>query len=73
MFVSIDNFLKHLWAIPLKSKNCQTIAQKFSNIPTTSRRSPVKIESDRGKERYNSLFQNLLKVKKNTSLFKINR
>ena len=39
------------------------MAQEFSNILTTSKRSLVKIESDRGKEWYNSFFQNLLKVK----------
>ena len=48
--VIIDIFAEYLWAIPLKNKNSQTIAQEFSNILKTSKRSPVKIESDRGKE-----------------------
>ena len=30
--------------ISLKSKNAQTITQEFSNIQTTSKRSPFKIE-----------------------------
>ena len=30
---------------------------------TTSKRKPIKIESDRGKESYNSIFQNILKAK----------
>ena len=47
-----------------KLKYSQTITQKFSNIVTTSERSPVKLESDRGTEIYNSTFQNYLKGKK---------
>ena len=55
IFVTIDTFSKYLWAIQLKNKKSQTIAQEFSNILTTSKRSPVKIESRRGKEWYNSI------------------
>ena len=62
IFVIIDNFCKYLWAIPQK-KYSQTITQEFSNILTTSKRSPLKIESDRGSEFYNSNFQNFLKSK----------
>ena len=60
----IDNFTEYIWAIPLKSKNSQTITKEFSNILTTSKRSPLKLETNRGAEFYNSIFQNLLKVKK---------
>ena len=63
IFIVIDNFSKYLWAIPLKNKYSQTITNEFSNILTTSKRSPLKIESDRGSEFYNSIFQNLLKTK----------
>ena len=49
-FVMIDNFSKYLWAIPLKNKNSQTITQQLSKILSTSKRSPLKLESDRGKE-----------------------
>ena len=52
-----------MWAIPPKNKNSQTITQEFSNILTKSKRSPLKIESDRGSEFYNSIFQNFLKSK----------
>ena len=52
-----------MWAIPLKNKYSQTITNEFSNILTTSKRKPLKIESDRGKEWYNSIFQNFLKSK----------
>ena len=62
-FVIIDNFLKFLWAIPLKNKYSQTITNEFSSILSTSKRKPNKIESDRGTEFYNSIFQNLVKTK----------
>ena len=60
IFVIIDNFSKYLWAIPLKNKYSQTITNEFSNILTTSKRKPLKLESDRGSEFYNSIFQNFL-------------
>ena len=53
-----------MWAIPLKNKYSKTVTDAFSNILTTSKRSPIKIESDRGAEFYNSIFQNFLKSKK---------
>ena len=64
IFIIIDNFSKYLWAIPLKNKYSQTITNEFSNILTTSKRKPLKIESDRGTVFYNSIFQNFLKSKK---------
>ena len=63
IFIVIDNFLKYLWAIPPKNKYTQTITNEFSNILTTSKRKPPKLESDRGTEFYNSIFQNFLKSK----------
>ena len=63
IFIVIDNFSKYLWAIPLKNKYSQTITNEFSNILTKSKRKPLKLESDRGTEFYNSIFQNFLKLK----------
>ena len=63
IFIIIDNFSKYLWTIPLKNKYSQTITNEFSNIITKSKRKPLKIESDRGSEFYNSIFQNFLKSK----------
>ena len=63
LFIVIGNFSKYLWAIPLKNKYSQTNTNEFSNITTTSKRKPLKIESDRGTEFYNSIFQNFLKSK----------
>ena len=63
IFIVIDNFSKYLWTIPLKNKYNQTITNEFSNILTTSKRKPLKVDSDRGTEFYNSIFQNFLKSK----------
>ena len=63
IFIIIDNYSKYLWAIPLKNKYGETVTKDFSKILSSSKRSPLKIESDRGKERYNSIFQNFLKSK----------
>ena len=63
IFIIIDNFSKYLWAIPLKNKYSQTITNEFSKILTKSKRKPLKLESDRGAEFYNSIFQNFLKSK----------
>ena len=61
IFIIIYNFSKNLWAIPLKNKCSQTITNEFSNKLTTSKRKPLRIESDRGTEFYNSVLQNFLK------------
>ena len=61
--VIIDNFSKFLWAIPLKNIYSQTITIGFSSILTTSKPKPLKIESDRGTEFYNSIFPDFLKSK----------
>ena len=58
IFVIIDIFSKYLWAVPVKIKYSQTITNEFSKILTTSKRKPLKIESDRRTEFYNSIFQN---------------
>ena len=63
MFIIIDNFSKYLWCILPKHKNSQSITSEFSNNLTTSKRSPLEIESDRGKKWCNSTFQNFLKFK----------
>ena len=63
IFIIIDNFSKYLWAIPLKNKYSQTITNEFSNILTKSKRKPLKLESDRGSEFYDSIFQHLLRSK----------
>ena len=68
VLVTIDNFSKFGWTIPLKNKNAQTIKNSFENILTNSKRKPNLIESDRGKEFYNNIFQDFLN-KNNIKLY----
>ena len=71
VLVVIDNFSKFGWTIPLKNKNAQTIKDTFENILISSKRSPNLIESDRGKEFYNNIFQDFLN-KNNIKLYSRN-
>ena len=60
VLVTIDNFSKNGWTVPLKNKNAQTIKDAFENILINSKRRPNLIERDRGKEFYNNIFQDFL-------------
>ena len=60
VLVVIDKFSKYGWTIPLRNKKAQTIKESFENFLISSKRSPNLIESDRGKEFYNNIFQDLL-------------
>ena len=71
VLVVIDNFSKFGWTIPLKNKNAQTIRDSFENILISSKRSPNLIETDRGKEFYNNIFQDYLN-KNNIKLYSRN-
>ena len=63
IFKIIDICSEFLWAVLLNNKNSQTITNEFLNIITISKRSPLKIKSDKGAKFYNNIFQNFLKVK----------
>ena len=71
VLVFIDNFSKFGWTIPLKNKNAQTIKNTFENIIISSKRKPNLIESDRGKEFYNNIFQDFL-YKNNIEIYSRN-
>ena len=58
--VVIDNFSKYGWTIPLKNRNGQTIKNSSETILISSKRKPNLIESDRGEEIYNNIFQDFL-------------
>ena len=60
VLVIIDNFSKFGWTVPLKNKNAQTIKDSFENNLINSKRKPNLIESDRGKDFYNNIFQDFL-------------
>ena len=71
VFVIIDNFSKFGWTIPLKNKNAQTKKDSFENLLISSKRKPNLIESDRGKDFYNNIFQDFLN-KNNIKLYSRN-
>ena len=71
VLVTINNFSKFGWTSPRKNKNAQTIKDSFENIIISSERKPNLIESDRGKEFYNKIFQDFLN-KNNIKLFSRN-
>ena len=71
VLVTIDNFSKFGWTTPLKNKNAQTIKDSFENNLISSKRKPSLIESDRGKEFYNNIFQDFLN-KNNIKLYSRN-
>ena len=71
VLVIIDNFSKFGWTSPLKNKNAQTIKDSFENILINSKRKPNLIESDRGKEFHNNIFQDFLN-KNNIKLYSRN-
>ena len=60
VLVIIDNFSKFGWTVSLNNKNVQTIKDSFENNLIKSKRKPNLIESDRGKEFYNNIFQDFL-------------
>ena len=60
VLVVIDNFSKFGWTVPLKNKNAQTIKDSLENILLSSKRKPSLIETDRGKEFHNNIFQDFL-------------
>ena len=71
VLVVIERFSKFGWTIPLKNKNAQTIKDSFENILISSKRKPNLIETDRGKEFYNNIFQDFLN-KNNIKLYSRN-
>ena len=71
VLVVIDNFSKFGWTVPLKNENAQTLKDSFENILISSKRKPNLIETDRGKEFYNNIFQDFLN-KNNIKLYSRN-
>ena len=71
VLVIIDNFSKFAWTVSLKNKNAQTIKDSFEIIIISSKRKPNLIETDRGREFYNNIFQDFLK-KNNIKLYSRN-
>ena len=60
VLVITDNFSKFGWTVPIKTKNAQTIKDSFENRIINSKIKPNLIETDRGKEFHNNIFQDFL-------------
>ena len=60
ILVVIDNFSKFGWTIPLKKKYAQSITDAFSQIVKSSKRKPILLETDDGKEYVNKNFSEFL-------------
>ena len=60
VLVIINTFSKYGWTNPRKNKKAQTTKDSFENILISSKRKPNLFESYRGKEFYNSIFQDFL-------------
>ena len=71
VLVVLDIFSNFGWTVPLKNKNAITIKDSFENILIGSKRQPNLIETDRGKEFYNNIFQDFLN-KNNIKLYSRN-
>lgn len=56
----IDTFSKYAWAVPLKSKKCETVTKAFETILKDGRQ-PLNLQSDHGNEFYGKEFQKLVK------------
>ncbi|KAG8227111.1 hypothetical protein J437_LFUL001655 [Ladona fulva] len=55
-----DIFSKYAWAIAIRNKTCDEIMNSFNYIFKTSRRKPLKFQSDKEKEFINRDFQKFL-------------
>lgn len=61
ILIVIDVFSKYVWAVPLKSKSGEDVTQAMREILVTDNRIPINLQTDMGKEFYNSKFQELMK------------
>ena len=59
IFDSIDNYQNNKWCVPLEIQYDQTETHEISNKLTNPKRTLNKMESDRGKEFYISIFEKI--------------
>ena len=64
IFTVIDVFSKQAWARPLKSKSGPTLVRAFSSILDETSRHPQKLQTDKGTEFRNRVFQSFLKKRR---------
>lgn len=60
LLVVIDTFSKFSWVSPLKNKTADEISKTFREILVKTQRSPKHLQTDMGKEFYNSKFKQLM-------------
>lgn len=60
----IDIFSKYAWVIPIKNKTGQVLIEAFQSIFKNNKRKPKSLQTDKGSEFKNKLFQNFLKENK---------
>jgi len=60
----IDCFSKYAWAVPLKDKTGESVRAAFDEIFQQSKRKPLNLQTDKGKEFINSVFQSFLQCNK---------
>lgn len=60
ILVVIDTFSKFAWAVPVKTKSKEDIQKAMKTILLKSTRYPKNLQTDLGKEFYNTLFNNLM-------------
>ncbi len=70
LLTCIHVFSKYAWVMPIKSNEGNAVLQAFKEILKTGRKS-VKIQSDEGKEFFNSAFKKFL-CKEDKSLYIVN-
>lgn len=61
ILIIIDCFSKYVWTVPVKTKTKQEITSSFQHVLHKSRRLPINLQTDMGKEFYNDCFQKLMK------------
>lgn len=60
VLVVIDCFSKYLWTVPLKDKSGKNVADAFKTILINDGRTPKNLQTDQGKEFYNSHFKEVM-------------
>ena len=66
----LDGYTRYAWAVPLKTKKGEEVAEAFKSIIKKSNRKPNKLWVDQGKEFYNEHMYKIFKFKKDDILEK---
>jgi hypothetical protein len=75
-YILVDCFSKYVWMAPLKTKNSIDVSTAMENILLKVKPPPKNLQTDNGKECFNTKFQSLMKkrkIRKNVKLIIIVR